>query len=234
MHSKIISVDLAKNVFEVAVANHQHRIVSRHRLSRPKFAKFLADHEPATVLFESCGTAHYWARQAIDAGHHPAIIPPNTSNPTDVAINLTASTPKPSSKPIVAKASNPSQFEASNNNKSNNFIASANNGRAPATPASMRCVGSCENSATPSPKGRDGELPGPLASAYSILLDEVIELEQRIKHIELEIHNLTKHRDDVRRLRQVTGIGLLTSTAFVACAGSPHHFKSGRHFSSWV
>ena len=57
MQSNIISVDLAKNVFEVAVANHQHRIVARHRLSRAKFASFLAQHQPATVLFESCGTA---------------------------------------------------------------------------------------------------------------------------------------------------------------------------------
>lgn len=75
MQSNIISVDLAKNVFEIAVANHQHRIVSRQRLTRAKFAAFLAHHAPATVLFESCGTAHFWARQAAAAGHHPVIIP---------------------------------------------------------------------------------------------------------------------------------------------------------------
>jgi transposase len=75
MQSNIISVDLAKNVFEVAVANHLHRIVSRHRLSRAKFSEFLTQHPPATVLVESCGTAHFWARQAIAAGHKPFIIP---------------------------------------------------------------------------------------------------------------------------------------------------------------
>ena len=33
MQSKIIAVDLAKDVFEIAVANHQFRILERHRLS---------------------------------------------------------------------------------------------------------------------------------------------------------------------------------------------------------
>ena len=64
-----------KFVFQVAVADHHHHIIDRRRLSRDKFAQFLAQYEPATVLFESCGTAHYWARQAIEAGHDPKIIP---------------------------------------------------------------------------------------------------------------------------------------------------------------
>jgi len=38
----------------------------------------------------------------------------------------------------------------------------------------------------------------------------------------------------VATLAQIQGIGLLTSTALVAAAGSPHHFKSGRHFSAWL
>ena len=80
----------------------------------------------------------------------------------------------------------------------------------------------------------DGVLPEPLRAAFSTLLDDVLQLEQRIKRVEQQLHQLTKDRDDVRVLRQVHGIGLLTSTAMVASAGSPHHFPSGRHFSSWL
>ena len=38
MKSKIISVDLAKDVFEVAVANSRYRILERRRLSRKEFS----------------------------------------------------------------------------------------------------------------------------------------------------------------------------------------------------
>ena len=78
MENKILSVDLAKDVFEVAVATRNYRILQRHRLSRREFQRFLAAQAPAIVLMESCGTAHYWARQAIDAGHHPELIPAPT------------------------------------------------------------------------------------------------------------------------------------------------------------
>ena len=69
MESRIISVDLAKDVFEVAISNGQHRICERQRLSRRAFAQFIAEQPPALFLSEACGTAHYWARQAEAAGH---------------------------------------------------------------------------------------------------------------------------------------------------------------------
>ena len=64
MHPTIIAVDLAKNVFDVAVANERHQIFSHKRLSRTKFSRSPSQHKPAMVLFDSCGTAHFCARQA--------------------------------------------------------------------------------------------------------------------------------------------------------------------------
>ncbi len=79
--SKIISVDLAKDVFEVAVANDHYRILERRRLSRKEFSTFLATEPPALVLVESCGTAHFWARQAQAAGHRTDIVPAHYVKP---------------------------------------------------------------------------------------------------------------------------------------------------------
>ena len=58
MNPTTIAVDLAKDVFEVAVANRANRIVARHRLSRAQFERFLRDVPPGTeVVMEACGTA---------------------------------------------------------------------------------------------------------------------------------------------------------------------------------
>jgi len=59
-----IAVDLAKSVFEVAVSHRPGAITKRHRLSPSRFARFLAQQAPATIVMEACGTAHYWAREA--------------------------------------------------------------------------------------------------------------------------------------------------------------------------
>ena len=58
-----VAVDLAKDVFEVALANRAGRIVERKRLTRAQFDRFMEGLTPGThVVMEACGTAHYWGR----------------------------------------------------------------------------------------------------------------------------------------------------------------------------
>jgi len=64
MDATTIGVDLAKSVFEVAVANSQWRVVARHRFTRPQVERFLREQPPTHVAMETCGTAHSWARVA--------------------------------------------------------------------------------------------------------------------------------------------------------------------------
>ena len=42
--STTIAVDLAKNVFQVAVSRHPGKVAETHRLSRSKFLPFFAQH----------------------------------------------------------------------------------------------------------------------------------------------------------------------------------------------
>lgn len=73
--SKIIVVDLAKDVFVVALANTAQRVVARQRLSRPKLKALLNSHPPALVLMEACGSAHDWGRRSMAAGHEVKLLP---------------------------------------------------------------------------------------------------------------------------------------------------------------
>src|SRR5205807_7439369 len=64
MDATSVAVDLAKDVFEIAVANRAGRIIERKRLTRRQFERFV-DTLPAgvEVIMEGCGTAHYWGRR---------------------------------------------------------------------------------------------------------------------------------------------------------------------------
>jgi len=46
----------------------------RKKLSRPQFHKFMTEHPPCVVVLESCGGAHYWAREVIRLGHEVKLI----------------------------------------------------------------------------------------------------------------------------------------------------------------
>jgi transposase len=75
MKNTILAADLAKNVFEVAVSHRPGVVDKRHRLSRRRFLPFFAEHRPATVLLEACGSAHHWARELRKLGHTPLLLP---------------------------------------------------------------------------------------------------------------------------------------------------------------
>src|SRR6188508_3136910 len=62
MNRTTIAVDLAKSVFQVAVADGDWRVVSRQRLSRGQLLRFFAEQHPCLVVLEACGTAHFWGR----------------------------------------------------------------------------------------------------------------------------------------------------------------------------
>jgi len=75
MHSTTVAVDLAKNVFELAVADAQGQIGERLRLNRTRFSSFFVHREPCRVLMEACGSAHYWARRISAHGHAVQLLP---------------------------------------------------------------------------------------------------------------------------------------------------------------
>ena len=64
MNDMTVAVDLAKDVFEVALANRGGRIFERKRLTRSQCERFIDALTPGThVVMEACGTAHYWGRR---------------------------------------------------------------------------------------------------------------------------------------------------------------------------
>ena len=76
MDATTVAVDLAKRVFEVAIADRHWHIVARHRFNRRQFTKFLATASATHVVMEAWGTAHSWGRRAQGHGHRVTLLPP--------------------------------------------------------------------------------------------------------------------------------------------------------------
>jgi len=79
--TRVIAIDLAKNVFQVCLFDRKGKVLSNRSLRRAALAKFLAKQEPARVAMEACGGAHYWGRKAQSLGHQVVIIPPKQVSP---------------------------------------------------------------------------------------------------------------------------------------------------------
>jgi hypothetical protein len=53
----IVGVDLAKSVFQLAVADGSWRVVESHRLTRTQFERWFANRVVGLVVMEACGSA---------------------------------------------------------------------------------------------------------------------------------------------------------------------------------
>ena len=74
-YSTTVGVDLAKNVIQVSVVSGLGKELLNRSFTRRKFAEFLGKQKPSLVAFESCASAHYWARAAERHAHEARIIP---------------------------------------------------------------------------------------------------------------------------------------------------------------
>ncbi len=59
MHATTVAVDLAKSVFQIAVADDKWEIVEQHRLTRMQFERWFQNRAIDLVVMEACGSAHH-------------------------------------------------------------------------------------------------------------------------------------------------------------------------------
>jgi transposase len=248
MYHTTIAVDLGKSVFEVALSHHPGKVNKRLRLSRSRFQRFFAEHQPATVLFEACGSAHYWAREFRTFGHHVLLLPPHAVRPY-VTGNKTNRT---DAKAILEAYRNEEILPVPVKSLDLQVLATLHRYRsacvAQRTARINTMRGILRELGITIPQGARQVVPalrslivdpqGNLPHALRPILDdasaEILELKERTRNIERQLENLAKDNPIVTRLRSIPGIGLLTATALLAFVGDVHRFRSGRHFSSYL
>ena len=75
MHATTVALDLAKNVFQLAIADSQWRVVETHRLTRSQFERWFVNRDVSLVVMEACGSAHHWARYLLGLGIEVKLLP---------------------------------------------------------------------------------------------------------------------------------------------------------------
>jgi hypothetical protein len=86
MTSTTIAIDLAKTVFELAVADAEGTVIERKRLSRTQLHRYFDNREVGRVIMEACGTAHYWGRWFAERGIAVTLLP--TTPAPDYPFNI--------------------------------------------------------------------------------------------------------------------------------------------------
>lgn len=248
MDATTVAVDLAKTVFEIALANAQWRVIGRHRLNRAGFARFLAQTAPTHVVMEACGTAHYWGRVAQAHGHHVTLVPPayvrpyvrrNKTDRADAeAILETVRSGQVPSVPVkrveqqalVALHRIREQWMTTRTARINTvrgLLREHGLLLPPGASAALKALPALLDDAA-------SVLPRHLRLMLTSVHEEVRAIEGRIVALERELQALAALDPVVTRLRTIPGIGLLTATALVGTVGHIQAFQRARQFASWL
>ncbi len=100
MNASTVAVDLAKSVFQLAVADGSLRVMETHRLMRAQFARWFDNRSVELVVMDACASAHHWARTLMARGIAVKLLPPayvrayvrrNKTDSADAAALLEAS-----------------------------------------------------------------------------------------------------------------------------------------------
>lgn len=245
----IVGVDLAKNRFEVAVANLEYRITERKSLSRKQFEQFIiAQRSPAIFVLEACGTAHYWGRRLRAHDHQVRLLPAqyvrayvkrNKTDRADAAALIEASRCE-DIKPVPVKTADQQQvqqlhrlreqYKGTRNQRINQLRGMLREFGIPIPKGLLRGLSAIRDAL----EIADNGLPDALRPYVEEGLEEIKACGQRINRIERELKVLTRESERVRRWLEVPGIGLLGATATYTAVVDVNRFPSGRHFASWL
>lgn len=249
MDATTVAVDLAKDVFEVAMANRAGRIFERKRLTRLQFERWIDGLGPDTeVVMEACGSAHHWGRRCqarqlrvrlLPAQYVRPYVRRNKTDRTDTEAVLEANRCS-GVHPVPVKTVDQqalqvlhrvrTQWQAARTARINAMRGILREFGLPirigARAALTRIPALLEDATTP--------LPDVVRHTVSTVLQEVHDLEGRIATIDQQLARVVREDVVAHRLHQIPGVGVITATALVGAVGHIHGFRRGRDFASWL
>lgn len=248
MDATTVGIDLAKSVFEIALADERGHIVERQRLSRARFDRFFVNRPACRIVMEACGSAHHHARRLSSQGHEVVLLPAQYArayvrrNKTDAAdaAALIEAARCPDIRPVPIKSVDQQALQQLHRLRSQwmaartariNFLRGCLREFGVSIPAgSKRAIQAVRTTLT----CPDSPVPALLHSSLLELLAEIDSFEQRCQHIDREIARLHAEDPVVERLLKIPGVGPLTATAMRASVVDVLRFPTARHFASWL
>jgi len=238
------SVDLSKSVFQLSIADSQHRVMQRKRLNRTQFHRWLATQKPVRLVMEACGTAHYWGRVAHSSGHEVTLLHANYVKPyvrrtkTDSADAdaLLQADRNPELHRIPVKSVDKQALQSLHclrEHAKSSRVASINEARALLSEFGV-VIPKGDTGLLPLLREGIERVPPLLQSSLFVLIEEIERLADQQKTIDRILKNFAQSDDESQLLINVAGIGVTTATAMVARVGDIHQFKCGRSFASWL
>jgi transposase len=244
----VVGIDLAKSVFQLAIADHSWRVVEQQRLTRAQFERFFANRAVGLVVMEACGSAHHWARwlnglgievRLLPAAYIRAYVKRNKTDAADACALLEAAR---CAQIVPVRVKSIEQQALQGLHRTRSLWMATRTSRINALRGFCREFGIVIAQGSRLGVEQIGRVladprwsvPPLIRGTMTLLVEEIRLLEVRIAQLERELTVLARQSPACTTLLSIPGVGLLTATAMVAAtSGAVSHFRDARHFASW-
>ena len=245
---QVVGVDIAKLVFQLHSVDMTTGEIINIQLKRAKVLEYFANKAPSLIAIEACGGAHHWARALKALGHsvrllHAKIVRPFVSgNKTDAsdarAIWLAVQQPglkfvgiKSTAQQATLTLHRQRELLMKMRTMQSNalrgllyeFGATFGKGRAALLADLAKALDDLKE-----------QIPQMVADSLREQLERIKTLSADMQAIEKRLALQLKSDEQMQRVAQIPGVGLLTATAAIATMGEASAFKSGREFCAWL
>lgn len=245
---QVVGLDIAKSVFQLHTVDMNSGEIVNQQLKRARVLTYFSNRAPCVIGIEACGGAHHWARQLSALGHsvrliHAKVVRPFVGgNKTDAADAraIWLAIQQPDTKFVGVKTLQQQatlvlhrqrellmKMKAMQSNALRGLLYEFG---ATFARGKNALVGEIEATL----EALSGDIPQYVADSLREQVQRIKDLVKDIKTVEARLAQRLRDDEDMQRVAQIPGVGLLTATAAIATMGQAGAFKSGREFCAWL
>ena len=245
MALELLAIDLGKRSFHLFGIDTNGVIVSR-RVSRAKLAEVIGNLAPTAIAMEACASAHYWARCWLAAGRgvrliNPRFVKPFVKGSKNDAVDAEAifeAAMRPTMRFVPVKSTDQQDLQSLHRARDRLICqrtALINHTRGLLAEYGIVLPQGPWRFIAQAPAAVAGADLSDLARAiFGELLDQLADLERRIKKLDATIVGFCRTNETCQQLAKLPGVGPVIATAIVATVNEGRQFRSGREMAAWI
>jgi transposase len=243
---KRISIDLAKNVFQVCAMNEKNKVLYNKKLSRNELLALLSILPPVQIYMEACYSAHFWGRTCKEYGHKAFLIPAQhvkpfvrgNKNDANDALAIMETSFRPNIRFVPIKNIAQQEIMAMHRLRERwikNRTGLTNQARGILSDFGVIFPEGFKGFREAILKCQDNELfTLNFRRLLLSILEEFNQLSERIKQINEQLKQYTDENQNCKIVSSLPGIGFINSSAIVAQIDKGQAFDSPKQFAVWL
>lgn len=246
--NNVISIDLAKNVFQVCLINEHNKIEFNKKVRRARLVQTVLKLDCKRIVMEACYSSNYWGRHFQELGHTVDLIPPHQVKPFVVgnkndhndAIAIAEASRRPKATFVRVKTLEQQDIQSLDRIrdrllKSRTAVVNQLRGLLAEYGVILEKTINAARKEIPVILEDPGNRLTSTAREFVYSLhQELMRTDRQVKSNEEKANQLLSQNDDYIRLQTIPGIGPIVGRGLISSINDPNMFKNGRQMAAWI